>query len=135
MILLDEYFQDSICNYAFTPTMEDRVRCLDLLERVDKLVGDFMAETGLPEPAMTSGHRCRAKTLALIAGGARAAIDGQHEHSNAIDRADHDNHLDAWITDEKLEKYGLWREAPGATPSWVHLQRVPPHSGNRTFFP
>jgi hypothetical protein len=135
VILLDEYFQDSITHYAFEPTMEDRVRCLDLLERAAKLSEDFAADTGHAEPAMTSGHRCRAKTLALIAEGYRAAVGGQHEQSNAIDLADAGEHLETWLTDERLEAYGLWREAPGATVGWVHVQRVPPHSGHRTFQP
>lgn len=135
MILLDEYFQDSITNFAFEPTEEDRVRCLDLLERQQSLVEDYAAETGRGEPVMTSGHRCRAKTLHLIADGYRAAVGGQHEQSNAIDLADASGHLDNWITDERLERCGLWREAPGSTPGWVHLQRVAPHSGHRTFVP
>lgn len=134
-ILLDEYFQDSITNYAFEPTMADRVKCLDLLERTGKMVDDFMAETGLPEPALNSGHRCRAKTLALIAEGYRAAVGGEHEQSNAIDLGDHGEHLESWLTDEKLEAYGLYREAPAATIGWVHVQRVAPHSQHRTFNP
>ena len=51
--------------------------------------------------------------------------------------------LDTWLNDfedgqggnSKLEEYGLYREAPSATPNWVHLTTRPPHSGKRTFQP
>jgi hypothetical protein len=36
---------------------------------------------------------------------------------------------------EVLEEAGLWMEDPQWTPSWVHLQSVPPASGNRVFIP
>lgn len=34
-----------------------------------------------------------------------------------------------------LVKLGLWMEHPSATPSWLHVQTVPPGSGNRVFYP
>jgi hypothetical protein len=43
--------------------------------------------------------------------------------------------LDSWLTDAKLESYGLFREDPDWTKGWVHLQSVPPVSGKRTFQP
>lgn len=135
MILLDEYFQDSITNYGYEPTETDNVRCLDLLERANKAVEDYMAETGMPEPPLNSGHRCRAKSELLIKEGYKAAINGEHEHADAIDLGDHGEHFESWWTNEKLEKYGLYREAPASTIGWVHLQTVSPHSGNRTFNP
>ncbi len=126
MILLDEYFQDSISNYNFTPTQEDYVCASDLLGKVNALY---------PDRDLRSGHRARAKTMALIASGHRAAIDGQHEHSNAVDIVDNDNARDAALDDAQLEAAKLYREDPNYTDTWVHLQRVPPASGHRTFKP
>ncbi len=126
MILLDEYFQDSISNYGYEPTREDRLRCQDLLDRVNIL---------FPDCILRSGHRTREKTLALIAAGYRAAINGEHEHSNAVDLSDPDNEMDDGLDDAKLEEAQLYREDPSATEHWVHLQTVSPKSGHRTFMP
>ena len=126
MILSDEYFQDSITNFDYTPSSEDYIRCADLLAKVNKL---------FPDCQLRSGHRTRAKTEALIAAGYRAALGGQHEQSNAVDISDPDNKLDANLDDTLLADAELYREAPHATPSWVHLQTVPPGSGKRTFEP
>jgi len=124
MILSDEYFQDSIVNYAFTPTQDDYLKAADLLAKVNTL---------FPDCQLRSGHRTREKTLALIAAGYRAAVGGQHEQSNAVDVSDPDNALDDGLDDDKLTAAELYREAPHATLTWCHLQRVPPKSGKRTF--
>jgi hypothetical protein len=130
MILADEYFQDSIVNYGFTPHAVDYERCDDLLTRVNAL----FEEIGLP-CELRSGHRMREKSLALIAAGYRAAVGGNHEKSLAVDVADNDGMGDHLIDDAILEQYGLWREDPAHTKSWVHLQSVPPKSGVRSFVP
>ncbi len=126
MITSDEYFQDSISNFNFTPTEEDYTRAADLLDKVNAL---------FPDCDLRSGHRTRAKTEVLIAQGLRAAIGGQHEQSNAVDIVDQDGEKDEGLDDEQLEDAELYREAPESTPTWVHLQRVPPKSGHRTFQP
>lgn len=58
-----------------------------------------------------------------------------HKTAHAVDIFDAGNKLDEWLTDEMLAKFHLWREAPDATPLWVHLQDTPPKSGKRTFSP
>lgn len=126
MITSDEYFQDSITNYNFTPTTEDYTCAADLLDKVNAL---------FPDCELRSGHRTLAKVLALRREGYRAALDSQHMHSNAVDIVDNDNSKDDNLDDEKLEAAALYREAPDATNTWVHLQRVPPKSGSRTFNP
>ncbi len=126
MITSDEYFQDSISNFGFIPTATDYTRAADLLDKVNAL---------FPDCDLRSGHRTREKTLALISAGYRAAIGGQHEQSNAVDIADPFNSRDDGLDDAKLEAAQLYREAPEDTENWVHLQRVPPKSGKRTFIP
>lgn len=126
MITVDEYFQDSICNYGFTPSTQDYTRASELLNRVNAL---------FPDCQLRSGHRTRAKTEALIASGHRAALGGNHEESFAVDVSDPDNVRDNDLDDATLEGFDLYREHPLATDSWVHLQSVPPKSGHRTFYP
>lgn len=139
MITSDEYFQDSITNFGYTPTEQDYERADDLLTRVNALLDEFGEARGC-----NSGHRTRAKTLQLRAQGVRAAIGSKHEQSLAVDVADADNTLDMWISsfdwddgkaNRMLESHGLWREATGDTLGWAHLQTVAPASGRRTFFP
>ena len=65
------------------------------------------------------------------------APKSQHKEGRAVDVFDPapDNALDKWITDARLEKHGLYRESPGSTLGWVHLQDKPPASQRRTFQP
>lgn len=126
MITSDEYFQDSISNFNFTPTTEDYTCAADLLDKVNALY---------PDCELRSGHRTMAKVEQLRAAGYRAALDSQHMHSNAVDIVDNDNSKDDALDDQQLENAQLYRESPDATDTWVHLQRVPPHSGHRTFNP
>lgn len=130
MITIQEYFHDSVVNFGYAPTAADNDAADDLLTRANKLIEDFGEDL-----VLRSGHRTRAKTLALIAAGYKAALGGKHETAQAVDIADPNNLLDAWLTDAKLEAYGLYREAPSATPTWVHVQTVAPKSGHRTFIP
>ena len=126
MITSDEYFQDSISNFGFTPSEADYKSAADLLDKVNAL---------FPDCQLRSGHRTREKTLALIAAGYRAALGGNHEKSLAVDVSDPLNLKDDALNDAILEEAGLWRETPHATPTWCHLQSVPPKSGARTFQP
>lgn len=134
MIKVEDYFRDSREHFGFVPSDNDLANAVDLLERVEALEADFV-EDGGQVFSMTSGHRCRAKTLDLIKKGYRAAVGGKHESANAVDVADPLNELDAWLDDDKLASYGLYREAPEATKGWVHLQNIPPGSHRRTFNP
>lgn len=63
------------------------------------------------------------------------APNSKHKQGRAVDVFDPDGDLDNWITDGVLEDFGLYRESPGDTPTWCHLQDVAPGSGKRTFKP
>ena len=66
-----------------------------------------------------------------------------HKEARGVDVYDPGNHFDNWLTtyddahggNLKLEEYGLYREHPDSTNSWVHLTTRAPGSGRRTFFP
>jgi len=143
VILLDEYFEDSIANWRYTRTPADFQNADDLLTRVNALEEEWIAEGGSPF-LLSSGHRTRQRSLDLIARGYRAALGGKHETSQAVDILDGDGVRDDWISsfdrdgganNSLLERFGLWREDAVSTPGWCHLQNVPPKSGRRTFQP
>jgi hypothetical protein len=58
-----------------------------------------------------------------------------HMTCEAVDLEDKDGRLKAFLTEEMLEKYDLYREADSATPSWCHVQTRPTRSGHRIFQP
>lgn len=72
------------------------------------------------------------------------ATHSAHRFARAVDVYDPEGKLDDWLSgfDEDggrrnamLEEFGLYREAPGATRTWCHLQDLAPGSGRRTFSP
>jgi len=71
-----------------------------------------------------------------------AARSSKHIVCKAVDIADDDGRLKQFVfqTDEDggypvLERYKVWAEYGSATPTWLHIQIVPPGSGRRVFFP
>lgn len=73
-------------------------------------------------------------------GGFRLSIEpgatkSLHKTAHAVDVYDPHNKLDDTLTDELLEKFGLYREHPAYTKGWCHLQDMPPKSKNRTYYP
>ncbi len=63
------------------------------------------------------------------------ANNSAHKTGEAIDIYDPHGKLDAWLTNDRLEKYNLYREHPDDTNGWCHLTTRRPASGNRTFKP
>ncbi len=63
------------------------------------------------------------------------AKDSAHKQGMAVDLYDPFGDLDGWLDDIKLFKFDLYREAPGSTGTWCHLQTRKTKSGKRTFFP
>jgi hypothetical protein len=105
----------------------------DLLEKVNALLIDFYKQ--YPEAAIrtvNSGYRTPAANAA--AGGAKLS---KHMICQAIDLSDADKQLGQWLTrfPEFLSKHDLYMEAKASTPTWCHLQLVPPKSKKRTFIP
>ena len=135
-ITLEQYFGDK------PYTTQEETNAVDLLNRVNGLAGEYQWRTG-----------CLLKidvdTGTFISGSKNGAGDGgfrlpdaetgrpnsSHKEAKGVDVFDGDGEFSKWITDELLEKYGLFREAPSYTPGWVHLQTRPVRSGNRTYRP
>lgn len=68
---------------------------------------------------------------------ANAAKGSKHLTAEAADLPDADRTLCQWAVDnlDVLAEIGLWMEDPRWTPTWLHVQIVPPKSGKRVFIP
>lgn len=66
-----------------------------------------------------------------------AAPGSHHITAQACDVADPRGDLSRWCLANQgiLADVKLWLEHPSATPTWCHLQTVPPRSGHRVFYP
>lgn len=113
----------------------------DLAHRVSLMSGSFGDERRI-----TSGYRPRAYNEALIKAGKKAAKNSLHIWGAAVDLADDDRALAAWVMAnlELFGHFGLWiedtnytreKQKDGTWKSWVHLQLIPPPSGRRVFKP
>lgn len=82
---------------------------------------------------VTSGWR----PAAINAATPGAAKKSNHMKGLACDISDNDKALGKWCASnqDKLAECGLWMENNVSTPTWTHLQCVPPGSGNRVFIP
>lgn len=69
----------------------------------------------------------------------KAATRSHHIVARAGDIYDPNGALDKWLMTEAgqhtLQELGLWMEHPSATPTWAHVQTMPPRSGKRVFYP
>jgi hypothetical protein len=65
------------------------------------------------------------------------AMKSAHLFGRAVDIRDEKKNFQAWIRNntEILIECGFWWEDFGSTPTWVHLQDLPPTSGRREFYP
>lgn len=65
------------------------------------------------------------------------ATSSTHKTGHAVDRFDPSRQFAAWCIahQDVLKEHGLYMEDPRWTPSWVHLQDVPPKSGNIVYIP
>ena|SRR3990167_2916360 len=135
MILTTHYFQK-----PHTP--EEEKAAADLLASVNALcheaqqagVFDFGDDPDTGSPI--SGSQGGDGDGGFRTPGTRTGASGSaHRRALAVDVWDPSDKLDTWLTDAKLEAYGLYREDPDWTKGWVHLQSIAPGSGRRTFTP
>ena len=126
MISRDEILQGRDKQWPITPEMEQNLT--KLLEALNK----FRQAYGIPMN-VSSGYRPEAINSQIP----NAAKKSNHMVCLAADFHDVDGKLKAFclVNFSLLEKCGLWMEDPGSTPTWCHLQAVPPHSGARVFKP
>ena len=113
-----------------SPELTDDIRThiSQLLPKVNRLMEEFGEERGV-----NSGWRTPSMQMKINP----KAPKSKHTTGDAIDLEDKDGKLKEWCVDNQdlLEECELYMEHPSATPTWVHLQQIPPRSGNRIFYP
>lgn len=129
MIRLEDYWMGRDTKYASEMTSEIEDNAEGLLSRVN----DLLAAMGMPDRAVRSGWRPQEVNDAT----ANAAANSRHMTGEAVDLDDPDRSLARAIMLEVdvLTHFNLYMEDSRWTPTWVHLQSVPPHSGRRVFVP
>ncbi len=141
MITLQEYFGPWLDHPDATP--ERKAAAGFLLEKVNMLLEDADLNGVVLEdnPVTSNAMHSRDEVSGQQYGGFRpqscpiGAPHSAHKEGRAVDVFDPHGTLDAWITDEILSAYRLYREAPAATKGWAHLTDRAPASGKRTFAP
>lgn len=141
MISMEHYWMGRAGEYALDLTPEVAGNAHVLVERVNRLLFRAAADDVFPEvdgasgTVVASGWRPRAVNDAIP----NAVRTSKHVIGCAIDLRDRlpDRPLARWCLRNRdlLGEAGLWMEDPRWTPSWVHLQSLPPGSGERVFIP
>jgi hypothetical protein len=129
MLTLEEYISQHGTGHEAELTDEMRASATTLLERVNTLLADFGQERG-----QRSGWRPQSVNDAIPT----AAHGSRHITCEAVDVNDDDQALQEWCQENdgaRLVTYDLFMEDKIATPTWTHLQSVPPGSGLRVFYP
>jgi hypothetical protein len=137
MITEDDYFAG--CALSRDITAEVKANAAEMLERVNRL-RNLAAADGVElqrNPATWSG------VSGAGSGGFRpqnsrvGATYSKHKTGHAVDSYDPHRQLASWCMGhlDVLEQIGLWLEDPRWTPTWVHLQDLPPGSGKTVYIP
>lgn len=131
---LHDYWMGRDARYPKDLTEAIKGNAADLVQRVNTLLDRYCADTGEPRPSVwASGWRPQGindKT-------SNAAKKSTHIVAKGGDVRDSRRVLARWCyaNQAQLAEWGLWMEDPRWTPTWVHLQTVPPRSGKRIFIP
>lgn len=128
MLTLTNYWKGRDLTHPKEITQEVLRNATDLLARVNALMSLFGYSRGV-----NSGWRPLSVQMEVNP----RAPNSKHITGQAIDLEDKDGKLKEWCTfnQDSLERFGLYMEHPEDTPTWVHLQNVPPKSGKRIFKP
>lgn len=135
MISIEDYFGPWIDHVDATD--ECKANAAAMLERVKALLVAAEAD-GVP---LLINPNTSTHVSGNTYGGFRpqscpqGAPDSSHKVGRGVDVYDPKDELDHWLTDAKLEQFGLYRESPVATHTWCHLTDRAPRSGRRTFLP
>lgn len=132
MITLNQYWAERDLKYPKECTDAIRVNAAGTVRAVNKLL--YLASLDdIIRDAVTSGWR----PVAINDATANAASHSNHLTAEAVDIADGNRVFALWCFNnpDKLEECGLWAEDFRWTPTWVHLQVVPPKSGKRIYIP
>lgn len=128
MITLKDFYMGRDTQYKSDLTEEVVAHATALLPKVNQLLTHFGQDR-----KVNSGWRPKTVQMAVNP----KAPNSKHVTGDAIDLEDKDGCLKEWCVQNQavLAACGLWMEDPKSTPTWVHVQQLPPKSGNRIFVP
>lgn len=112
--------------YKLSPEQECNFALLHLAINVIRY------ECGIPF-IITSGVRSKSDQQRINP----KSMNSAHTMAAACDIADSDGRIWVWVIDnlDFVAENGVYLESRNYTPRWVHMQVVPPKSGNRIFLP
>jgi len=127
MITVDQYLGQHLQGHETELTEDIKTNAAIICGRANQLIAEFGEDRKL-----RSGWRPAAVNHS--AGGAKLS---KHMLGQAVDIEDNDGRLDAFCKQNigLLEQLELWLEDGTATPTWCHVQCLPPRSGRRFFIP
>lgn len=131
LLTMDDYFLDPM-------TGRDRRKLYphDLSAAICENAGRVVQKANEILAAFGEYRRCNSgwrppQINAMIPG---AAPKSNHMRGLAIDLEDRDRRLTKFCV-AHAEELDFWMETPNATPTWCHIQVVPPKSGKRVYIP
>lgn len=144
MITLDHYFRNKRTLYASEYQVSFEHDALLLLDLVNQVIEAAVMQ-GVQTYTNETGDLCRSgwRPPSYNARVPKASKNSLHMVCKAIDVEDPQHGLSTFLFDDYnrnknqsiLVKVGVWCEHPNATPTWCHMQSLPPGSNNRFFFP
>ena len=140
MISLDDYCMGRDRTYASELTHEIAQNAIATVDQVNQLLERAAADGVTPGTNAATGTAVASgwRPKGINEHTANAAGGSKHLTALACDvKDDNSRSLARWCLGnlDVLEEIGLWMEDPQWTPSWVHLQIVPPGSGRRVYIP
>jgi hypothetical protein len=126
--------------YALQLTPAIRGAAAETCGLVSLLLQDFVSQGGTLPLHANGTHVSSGWRPPLVNAATPGAAPGSgHMTGRSIDVYDPQGDLDAWLMSPAgqaaLVRIGLWMEHPDRTPTWAHLQTVPPGSKRRVFWP
>jgi uncharacterized protein YcbK (DUF882 family) len=117
-------------NYPTTPEIDANLKILfDRIMKLQEAIGFDLK--------INSGLRSEEQQQGLISDGKSKATHSKHITGQAADIDSMDGILYQFVHENinVFEEIGLWMEDFKSTPTWIHVQIVPPGSGKRIFIP
>jgi hypothetical protein len=140
MIIPADYYMGRDARVPDELTDAIRANVVELLGRVNLLLAWAYADNVRPALDKVTGTHVASgwRPKAINDATSNAATSSKHLTGEGIDLRDNGTRdLAQWClkNEESLAEIGLWMERPQWTPTWVHLQTVPPGSRRRYYVP
>ena len=133
MITMVAYWNDRGSRYRSECTEIIQQNARKTVEQINRLLAVFEEEMLVSRDVCNSGWRPKTVNDAT----ANTSKFSKHLTADAADISDPDRALAQWCVKNTavMVECGLWAEDFRWTPTWVHLQRIPPKSGKRIYIP